>query len=301
MQHLLIALLACYAFGENAQVLENARLRKTNKLLLQTLKEVAVGGTTDWCAARCKSPTDDSYGCDCSGCGVYKSCGKKKEWICKVGVGGRSTGRVYRVDFEGCKDMFMSMGKPFMYYAGSKHCQEVSGYTGATNNNRDWQTCEYGEAQVGSRMTPECAAKCRDTYDMHSGCDCRGCASVTCTGGRNVVSVEVPRPSSYYNPDQFRGNNRGDVARETHVAQAGGAAGDVGGAAGDVVTSSCKRLVMSYNPKASKMKKTYQYCKVGDCMVGYDCANSVDACECYHPMTLEKMGTSCEAKDGQTC
>ena len=53
-----------------------------------------------------------------------------------------TTGTVYRVSFDECKDKFLSVGKAFIYYGGSNHCQEVRYDIGdSIKSNPDWKTC----------------------------------------------------------------------------------------------------------------------------------------------------------------
>ena len=63
-------------------------------------------------------------------------------WHCDDGIGGTPIGSVFRVSFEECKNVFQGFAGNFIYYQGSKHCQETTSYTrGVTNENTDWMSC----------------------------------------------------------------------------------------------------------------------------------------------------------------
>ena len=67
------------------------------------------------------------------------------EFSCEAGrlEDERQTGPVYRVSLDECKEKFLSVGKAFVYYGGSNHCQEVR-YDiddDSISSNPDWKTC----------------------------------------------------------------------------------------------------------------------------------------------------------------
>ena len=63
------------------------------------------------------------------------------------------TGPVYRVSLDECKEKFLSVGKAFIYYEGSKHCQEVRyDIDDSTDSNPDWQTCKATAKKQGKLM-----------------------------------------------------------------------------------------------------------------------------------------------------
>ena len=68
-------------------------------------------------------------------------------WRCAVGIGGTGIGDVFRLTFDECKAKFDGSNENFVYYAGSKHCQETTDYTHEiTDGNTLWQSCSQGKS-----------------------------------------------------------------------------------------------------------------------------------------------------------